>query len=74
MAKQVIWSPEAENDLTQILEFYYFKIGAIQYAKRLNQIIESEIEVIIEYPLIGKICNVKNVRVKMEKVYEEAVA
>jgi plasmid stabilization system protein ParE len=70
MVKQVIWSPEAEKDLTNILEFYFYKVKAKGYAKKLNSIFEYEIEVILKYPLIGKTCNSKNVRVKIAGHYQ----
>lgn len=70
MVKQVVWSPEAENDLTNILEFYFYKVKAKSYAKKLNTIFEYEIEVILKYPLIGKECNSKKVRVKIVSHYQ----
>ena len=46
MAKEIIWSIESENDLTDILEFYFFQVKAKDYANRLNDIFENEIELI----------------------------
>lgn len=70
MAKQVIWSLEAEIDLTKILEFYFYKDFAKTYAKRLNEIFEKEIEQISHYPQIGVSCNSENVRVKIVGHYQ----
>ena len=65
MAKEIVWSIEAENDLTDILEFYFFQVKAKSYANRLNDIFENEIELIQKHPEIGKICNSINVRAKI---------
>lgn len=76
MVKEVVWSPEAEEDLIKILEFYYFKIEAKEYAIKLNEIFESEIEVIKLHPKIGVPCNLEGVRSKIignyQIVYENA--
>lgn len=70
MAKQIVWSPEAEIDLTKILEFYYYKVQAKTYANRLNEIFESEVKQIGKYPQIGLACNSVDVRVKIAGHYQ----
>ena len=59
------YTPEAENDLKAILEYYYFIVQSKSYANRLNDIFENEIEVIRIHPKIGKPCNSNNVRAKI---------
>ena len=65
MAKHIIWSPQAEIDLTQILEYYFFLVEARDYARKLNSIFEKEIELISKFPLIGKSTNREKIRVKI---------
>ncbi len=70
MVRSVRWSPEAERDLSQILNFYFNKVNARKYARKLNNIIEAEIQVIHSYPQIGKESNVQNIRVKTVGNYQ----
>lgn len=36
MVKEVIWSPEANEDLKEILEFYYYQVKAESFAKSIK--------------------------------------
>ncbi len=75
MAKQVIWSPRAQQDRKQILEYWINRNKSNTYSKKLDSRFREAIAIIRDYPQIGKKTDEKNVRIKVVKdyllIYEE---
>lgn len=69
MAKQVIWSWRAQDDRKKILEYWVKRNKSTKYAKKLDRLFRSAIQLIKQFPQIGKITNDPRVRVKVVKEY-----
>lgn len=50
---KIVWSIEAKNDLTAILEFYIFRSGTSVYSKKLNSKINRSIRLLSKNPFLG---------------------
>ncbi len=50
---KIVWSIEAKNDLTAILEFYIFRNGTSVYSKKLNSKINRSIRLLSKNPFLG---------------------
>ncbi|MBL7904048.1 MAG: type II toxin-antitoxin system RelE/ParE family toxin [Bacteroidales bacterium] len=50
---KIVWSIEAKNDLTSILEFYIFRNGTSVYSKKLNSKINRSIRLLSKNPFLG---------------------
>lgn len=63
MAERVIiWTSTAKIELKHILEFYNFRNKTKTYSQNLFRKIQSEINLLILYPTIGKKTDIINVR------------
>ncbi|WP_298391566.1 type II toxin-antitoxin system RelE/ParE family toxin [Flavobacterium sp.] len=63
MAERVIiWTSIAKIELKHILEFYNFRNKTKTYSQNLFRKIQSEINLLILYPTIGKKTDIINVR------------
>jgi len=77
MAKQLIWSPRAQNDRKEILKFWRDQNKSNTYSKKLDQRFREAINIIKDFPQIGKQTDVAKARVKVVKdyllIYEETI-
>ena len=75
MAKQVVWSRRALDDRKQILDYWRNRNKSNTYSKKLNQLFEEAIKIIVDFPKIGKPTDDKNARIKVVRdyiiIYEE---
>jgi addiction module RelE/StbE family toxin len=75
MARQVIWSPRAQNDRKEILKFWRDNNKSNAYSKKLNQRFKEAINIIKDFPQIGKQSDDSQARIKIVKdyllIYEE---
>jgi len=69
MVKQVIWTKLAHENRRSILEYWIDRNKSNLYSKRLNQLFESNAELISKYPRIGKRTEFENIRIKIVKDY-----
>ena len=69
MAKQIIWSLQAQNDRKEILTYWFVRNKSNTYGKKLNLLIRKAIKLISLYPYIGFKTDVENVRVKLVRDY-----
>lgn len=65
MAKKIIWSSRAKNDLFDILQFWKQKNKSISYSKKLYQLFLYNLDLVSHNPFIGKPTNYKNIRAKI---------
>src|ERR1035437_466676 len=69
MAKQIIWSLQAQNDRKEILTYWFVRKKSNTYGKKLNLLIRKAIKLISLYPYIGFKTDVENVRAKVLRDY-----
>jgi plasmid stabilization system protein ParE len=69
MAKQIIWSLQAQNDRKEILTYWFVRNKSNTDGKKLNLLIRKAIKLISLYPYIGFKTDVENVRAKVLRDY-----
>lgn len=69
MAKQVVWSQKAKQELFDILEFWNEHNHSSAYSLKLYQKIQINIRYISENNFIGKKTNLENVHVAVVSNY-----
>lgn len=69
MAKAIVWSLKAQRDRKNILEYWINKTKSNTYSLKLNQLFIDSIEIVSEFPRIGRLTEVDRVRVKIVKDY-----
>lgn len=63
MAKRIIiWSKIAKIQLKEILEYFNFRNKSKLYSLKLNRLIQSELNILRDYPYIGNETNSNNIR------------
>lgn len=76
MGKQIIWSRRAQDDRKQILEFWRIKNKSNTYSKKLDKLFREALNIVRDYPQIGKQTDDQKARIKIVKdyllIYEEA--
>jgi len=76
MAKQVVWSFQAQQDRKQILNYWRARNKSNVYSKKLNELFKDSIKLIAEFPQIGKSTDDHKARIKKARdyliIYEEA--
>lgn len=61
--KRVIWSPRANDELKDILEFYLKRNGSATYSLKLLQAVDSMIELLLSHPQLGRKTSDKDARI-----------
>jgi toxin YoeB len=69
MAKEIIWSEQAINDRRNILIYWIFRNQSKLYSIKLGQLFREAVNLIAEYPFIGKATDIKNIRAKKVRDY-----
>ena len=69
MAKEVIWSFRAQRDRIEILNYWKERNKSKTYSIKLNALFEQTINLISEFPEIGRIVNIRGIRVKTIRDY-----
>jgi toxin YoeB len=75
MVKQIIWSQRAQDDRKQILEYWRQRNKSNTYSKKLDKRFREALNIIRDYPQIGKQTDDQKARIKIIKdyllIYEE---
>lgn len=75
MAKQIIWSQRAQDDRKQILAYWIERNKSINYSKKLDEKFREALDVIRDFPQVGKATDDGKARIKIVKdyllIYEE---
>lgn len=75
MVKQIIWSQRAQDDRKQILEYWKNRNKSNTYSKKLDKRFREALNIIRDYPQIGKQTDDQKARIKIVKdyllIYEE---
>lgn len=69
MAKQIIWSLQAQSDRKEILNYWVIRNKSNVYSKKLNLLIRKAIKLISLHPHIGVKTDIEYVRVKVLRDY-----
>lgn len=69
MAKQVIWSLQAQSDRKEILNYWILRNRSKAYSKKLNLLIRKAVKLISLYPYIGAKTHLENVKAKVVRDY-----
>jgi len=69
LAKQIIWSSKAKDDLFSILEYWNHRNKSKTYSKKLNFLIKDAIEIIADHPKTGRPSDFENVRILIVRDY-----
>ena len=69
MAKQIIWSLNAQNSKKEIFKYWSQRNKSNRYSKQLNQLFKEAILLISEHPYIGRPTDDASVRIKIVKEY-----
>jgi len=62
MVKRIIWSSLASKIYSLILQYYIEKNGNKIYSRKLNSQIKKTISLISNYPKLGKMTEIDNIR------------
>lgn len=69
MVKQIIWSLKAQKDRKEIFTYWNNRNRSATYSKKLNQLFKDSIEIIAEFPRVGKPTELENIRIKIVRDY-----
>ncbi|WP_312390780.1 type II toxin-antitoxin system RelE/ParE family toxin [Chryseobacterium sp.] len=69
MAKRIIWSEKAKNELTDILKYWINRNKSKSFSIKLNNLIKEHLELISEFPETGRKTDIINVYVKIVQKY-----
>lgn len=69
MVKRIIWSPRAQTERKEILDYWFKRNKSKSYPRKLNLLFKEAVNLIIDYPEIGKPTNMENVRAKIIRDY-----
>ncbi|MCK5823637.1 MAG: type II toxin-antitoxin system RelE/ParE family toxin [Bacteroidales bacterium] len=67
--KSIVWSPRANSELKEILEFYNQRNGNTIYSLKLLNDTESTLETLSKNEFIGRLTSNKKTRVVVMKLY-----
>ncbi|MCF2219942.1 type II toxin-antitoxin system RelE/ParE family toxin [Chryseobacterium sp. PS-8] len=69
MAKQIIWTKRASNEWLDILQYWINRNKSNSFSIKLNNLIKNNLELLSEFPDIGRKTDIPNVSVKIVHKY-----
>jgi len=69
MARQVIWTPLAQQKRKEILKFWIEKTQSKTYSTKLNNLFKESTKLLSNHPDIGRRTDMHGVRVKIVRDY-----
>ena len=69
MVRTIIWTEKAQRELIEILKYWNHRNKSKSFSARLNKLIEEQLNLISEFPKIGRITDIPNVKVKVVHKY-----
>lgn len=69
MDKQIVWTSKAKKELREILEYWINRNKSKAFSKKLNKLINDQINLILEFPDIGRKTDIINVNIKVIHKY-----
>lgn len=69
MVRRIIWGRLAQKDRLQILYYWDNRNKSKAFSKKLNRLFKHDLNLVCNFPLIGKPTNKPNIRIKIVKEY-----
>lgn len=69
MVEKIIWTVKAKKELIEILQYWIERNKSNNFSSKLNSLIESQLNLIIEQPKIGRKTDIPNVYIKVIHKY-----
>lgn len=69
MAKQIVWTEQAENQRIEILNYWNNRNGSNTYSIKLNKKINKSVSTILNFPESGKMSRHRGIRIKIIRDY-----
>lgn len=69
MARQVIWTDRAQKERIAIFKYWNKRNESSIYSLKLYKLINESLKLICAHPLLGKLSDKENVRVKVLRDY-----
>ncbi len=69
MARQIVWTFQAQDDRKRIFSYWNSRNKSTQYSKKLNRLFTDSLTLVCKRPLIGKRTDLLNVRAKIVRDY-----
>lgn len=71
--REITWTRKALQDRTDIMEYWYFRTGTVDYPLKLERMFSSTLSMVAQLPLIGLLFddkrNIRHVIVRDYKIY-----
>ncbi len=67
--KQIIWSPQAEHEFKETLDFYIRRNGSVTFSVKLLDEVEELLKLLERNPLIGRLSENKETRVLVKDTF-----
>lgn len=69
MAFKIIWTVKAQNDRVEILQYWVDRNNSTLFAVKLNEIFNERVELLAQYPNLGKRTVIKHIRAHIVRDY-----
>ena len=69
MAQKIVWTQKAKRELIDILQYWVDRNKSNTFSLKLNSLIESQLNLILEQPKIGRKTDIPNVYIKVINKY-----
>ncbi len=69
MAEKIVWTKKAKKELIEILQYWIDRNQSNTFSIKLNALIESQVNLILEQPKIGRKTDIENVYIKLIRKY-----
>lgn len=65
MVKKIIWTTKAKNEFKDILQYWLDRNKSNAFSKKLTVLIIEELDLLSNFPQMGKPTDIPNIRVKI---------
>lgn len=69
MAKKIVWTIKAKNELIDILEYWIYRNKSNTFSIKLNTLIAQQLGLVAKFPDIGRTTDIPNVSIKVINNY-----
>ena len=69
MVRSIVWTEKAEKELMDILSYWNNRNKSKSFSVRLNNLIQEQLNLIVEFPSIARATDIPNVKVKVVHKY-----
>lgn len=69
MVRRIVWSKRAQNDRIEILRYWKNRTQSNKYSRKLNRLFVTALNLIAQYPEIGRQTNDEEIRIKVVRDY-----